>query len=108
VFILINIGFDDAMPTLHDFSTLLRKCNYTEWRKIADSLKVPELTVTTISDNLGGDVLRDKKAFLLVLASWREKALIKKDDRKANWRNLRKALANFDDIVEAIDQIKQG
>ena len=104
---LILIEFEDAMPSLDSFSTFLLKCDYTKWRDIADSLNVPRQTLTTISDNLQGDKLRDKKAFLRVLASWREKAPIRKPDRKANWRNLQKALANFSDILEAIDKVKQ-
>ena len=102
------IEFDDAMPTFGDFSTLLLTCDFSKWRQIADCLRVSEVTVSTISDNLGGDELRDKKAFLLILSSWREKALVRKEDRKANWRNLRRALADFDDIVEQIEGIKAG
>ena len=95
------------MPTLDNFSTLLMNCSsYTKWRYIADCLKVCRPTLDNISETLEGDELRDKKAFLRVLASWREKAPIKKDNKKANWRNLRKALADFDDITEGIEQIK--
>ena len=96
------------MPTFHDFSTLLLNCDFSKWREMAKSLKVSDITVSTISDNLGDDNNRDKKAFLLILSSWREKALVRKEDRKANWRNLRNALADFDDITEQIDQIEEG
>ena len=96
------------MPSLDNFSTFLTNCDYTKWRDIADCLNVPEQTLTTISDSLEGTELRDKKAFLRVLASWRERAPIKKPDRKANWRNLQRALSSFDDIIETIDKIKQG
>lgn len=96
------------MPSLDNFSTFLTKCDYTKWREIAECLNVPGQTVNTISDNLEGNKLRDKKAFLVVLASWREKAPIRKPDRKANWKNLRKSLSTFHDIIEAIDKIKQG
>ena len=106
--ILIGLeSFDVAMPTLDDFSTLLMNCDYTKWREIADCLKVPKVTLTGISDKLWGNELRDKKAFLMVLASWREKAPIRIQDRKANWRNLKKALFDFDDIVKAIENIEQ-
>ena len=108
---MILIGFesfDNAMPTLDEFSTLLMNCDYTKWRKIADCLKeIPNVTLTAISDRLEGNEFRDKKAFLMVLASWREKAPIRIQDRKANWRNLKKALFDFDDIVEATENIKQ-
>ena len=96
------------MPTFDDFSTLLLNCDFSKWREIAKSLKVPDITVSTISDNLGGDEHRDKKAFLLTLSSWREKALVRKEDKKAKWRNFRNALADFDDIAEQIEQIKEG
>ena len=96
------------MPSLDNFSTFLTRCDYTKWREIAECLNVPGQTVNTISDNLGGNKLRDKKAFLVVLASWHEKVPIRISDRKANWKNLRKCLSTFHDIVEAIDRIKQG
>ena len=101
------IGFDDAMPTFDDFSTLLLNCDFSKWRKMADCLNVSKVTLSTISENLGGDELRDKKAFLLILSSWREKAPVRKEDRKATWRNLRNSLAEFDDIVEQIEEIKE-
>ena len=96
------------MPTFDDFTTLLLNCDFSKWRKMADCLKVSKVTVSTTSENLGGDKLRDKKAFLLILSSWREKAPVKKEDRKANWRNLRNALTDFNDIVEQIEEIKEG
>lgn len=98
------------MPTLDDFSILLNNCDYTRWREMAKCLGVSDQTLSTVTENLGGNALRDKKAFLVVLASWREKAPIRIVDRKANWRNLRKSLADqhFDDIVEEIDSIKYG
>ena len=104
--IYVYIGFDDAMPTLDDFSTILMKCDYTKWREIADCLKIPKVTLTEISDRLEGNEFRDKKAFLKVLASWREKAPIRIQDRKANWGNLKKAMVDFDDITEAIKKIQ--
>ena len=102
------IGFDDTTPTLDDFSTLLLNCDFSKWRKMAGCLNVSEITLSTISENLGGDELRDKKAFLLVLSSWREKAPVRRENRKATWRNLRKSLAEFDDIVEQIEEIEAG
>ena len=105
----VCIGFDDDMPTLDDFSTLLMNCNYTKWREIADCLKeVPKETLTGISDKLEGNEFRDKKAFLLVLVSWREKAPIRIQDRKANWGNLKKAMVDFDDVTDAIEKVQQG
>ena len=104
----ILIGFDDAMPTFDDFSTLLLNCDFSKWTKIADCLNVHEVTQSNISEKLVGDELRDKKAFLSVLSSWREKAPVRKEDKKATWRNLRNSLAEFDDIVEQIEKIKAG
>ena len=104
----ITIEFDDGMPTFTGFSTLLLNCDCSKWREIAKCLKVPDETLSTISENVGGDERRNKKAFLLVLSSWREKAPLKKEDKKANWRNLRTALTKFDDIVEEIEKIKEG
>ena len=95
------------MPTFDDFSTLLLTCDVSKWEDMAKSLNVSDITVSTISDNLGDDKNRDKKAFLLILSSWREKAPVRKEDRKANWRNLRNALTDFDDIAEQIEQIKE-
>ena len=100
--------FGDAMPTFDDFSTLLLNCDFTKWKEVAKCLKVSDETVSRILDNLGGDEDRNKKAFLLVLSSWREKAPVRKEDRKANWRNLRNALADFDDIAKQIEQIEEG
>ena len=100
------LDFEDAMPSLGDFSTLLRHCDCTKWREIANCLEV-KLSMTSLSDSLEGDGLKDQKAFLVVLASWREKASTKVPERKANWRNFRKALTNFDDILKAIEKIKQ-
>ena len=94
------------MPSLDNFSTLLMHCDCTKWREIADHLNVPRQTVTTISDNLQNDKLKDQKAFLVVLATWREKAPIRIQERKANWRNFRKALSSFDDILKAVEEIK--
>lgn len=105
--LLVLIEFDSAIPSLNNFSTLLINCDYTKWREIADCLKVPKQTMTTISDNLEGNELRDKKAFLVVLASWREKAPTTIQERKANWRNFRAALVDFRDIVEAVEKIEQ-
>ena len=96
------------MPTFIDFSTLLLNCDCSKWREMAKCLKVHDETLSTISENVGGDERRDGKAFLLVLSSWREKAPLKKKDKKANWRNLRAALIEFDDIVEEIEKIKEG
>ena len=93
------------MPTFDDFSTLLMNCDYTKWREIADCLKVPE--VSTLSENLVSDEHRDKKAFLLILSTWREKAPVTILDRMANWRNLRKALIKFDDIIKGIEKIEE-
>ena len=104
----VLIGFDDAMPTFDDFSTLLLNCDFSKWTKMADCLNVSKVTLSTISEKLVGDELRDKKAFLSVLSSWREKAPVRKEDKKATWRNLRNSLAEFDDIVEQIEKIKAG
>ena len=93
------------MPSLRNFSALIPHCDYTKWRKIADSLKV-ELSMSKLSGKLEGDKFKDQKAFLRVLAKWRVEAV--DQGRKANWRNFRKALANFDDIVNAVEKIKQG
>ena len=101
----VLIGFDDAMPTFDDFSTLLLNCDSSKWTKMADCLNVHKVTQSNISEKLVGDELRDKKAFLLILSSWREKAPM---DKKATWRNLRNSLAEFDDIVEQIEKIKAG
>lgn len=101
-------GFDDAMPTLENFSVLLMNCDCSKWRKMAECLNISKTSLSTISDNLGGDEHRDKKAFLLVLSTWREKAPVRIADRKANWGNLRMALTNFDDIAEGIENIKTG
>ena len=75
---------------------------------MADCLKLSAISLSTISDNLSSDEQRDKKAFLLVLSTWREKAPVRIADRKAIWRNLKKALTDFDDIVEGIENIKAG
>ena len=107
-YVYMHIEFDDAMPTFDDFSTLLMNCDYSKWREIADCLKVPEESVSTISENLFSDERRDKKAFLLILSRWREKAPVTIVDRKANWSNLRNALIKFDDIIEGIEKIKEG
>ena len=104
----VLIGFDDAMPTFDDFSTLLLNCDFSKWTKMADCLNVSKVTLSTLSEKLVGDELRDKKAFLSVLSSWREKARVRKEDKKATWRNLRNSLAEFDDIVEQIEKIKAG
>ena len=96
------------MPTFDDFSTLLMNCDYCKWREIADCLKVPEESVSTISENLATDEDRDKKAFLLILSRWREKAPVRIADRIANWRNFRKALVKFDDLVQGIEKVKEG
>ena len=101
-----TLDFEDAMPSLDNFSTLIIHCDYTKWREIADCLEVPRRTVTVISNSLQDDKLRDQKAFLMVLASWREKAPLTIQERKANWRNFRKTI-NFHDIVKAIEKIKQ-
>ena len=95
------------MPTFDDFSTLLMNCDYSKWREIADCLKISKVTVSTISENLVSNEHRDKKAFLLILSAWREKASVTKVGRKANWRNLRKALIKFDDITEGIEEIEE-
>ena len=95
------------MPSLDNFSTLIPLCDYTKWREIAGCLEV-NLSMTSLSDSLEGDKFKDQKAFLVVLASWREKASTIIEEEKANWRNFRRALANFDDIVNAIKKIKQG
>ena len=75
---------------------------------MAECLKLSATSLSTISDNLGSDEHRDKKAFLLVLATWRDKAPVRIVARKANWRNLRIALSKFYDIVEGIENIKAG
>ena len=95
------------MPTFDEFSALLMNCDYSKWREIANCLEVPEVSVSTISENLASDEHRDKKAFLLILSAWREKAPVTIVDRKANWRNLRKALIKFDDITEGIEKIEE-
>ena len=100
------LDFEDAMPSLGDFSTLLLHCDCTKWREIAEWLEV-NLSMNSLSGSLEDDELLDQKSFLVALASWRENVSIKKPGRKANWRNLREALIKFDDIVKGIDKIKQ-
>ena len=78
----------------------------SKWRKMAECLEISKTSLSTISDKLGNDEDRDKKAYLLVLSTWREKAPVTIAERKANWRNLRMALTNFSDIVEEIENIK--
>ena len=94
------------MPTFENFSVILMNSDSSKWRKMAECLKISKTSLSTISDKLGNDEDRDKKAYLLVLSTWREKAPVTIADRKANWRNLRMALTNFSDIVEEIENIK--
>ena len=106
IIIFIILDFEDAMPSLGDFSTLLLHCDYTKWREIANCLEV-NLSMNSLSGSLEDDELLDQKSFLVTLAYWREKVSIKQPGRKANWRNFREALTKFDDIVKGIDKIKQ-
>ena len=98
------LGFDEAMPSLKYFSMLLISCNCAQWKNIADCLN-DSVYAFKLLEILKDDERKDKKAFLIVLARWREKAV---KSGAANWKNFRKALANFDDIVKAIEKIKQG
>ena len=75
---------------------------------MAECLKLSATSLSTISDSLDSDEHRDRKAFLLVLSTWRDKAPVRIVARKANWRNLRISLSKFDDIMEGIENIKAG
>ena len=106
-------GFGDAVPTLASFSMLLKCESYTEWSKLSDHLQVPKQTVENMLIKLHGHRDKDKRAFLMILASWREKAPKRKKektkDRIANYKNLRQAVesAGFSDLVEAVDEMKE-
>ena len=59
---------------------------------MANCLNVSDQTVNNISIRVAGTGNKDKKAFLMVLGSWREKAPIKKKGKMATFENLRNSL----------------
>ena len=95
------------MPTLESFSFLLNCNSYKEWKKIGECLNVKSHTINNISTRLAGADNKDKKAFLVIMASWRELAPVRKEDKRATFGNLRSALTQFDDFTEAINDMEK-
>jgi len=88
---------------------MLLKCDsYTEWKSIGNCLNLSETTVETISDNVDGFEDKDKRAFLLVMATWRERGAKIKETKKANWQNLKKAISHYSTLIKAIEEIEKG
>ena len=88
---------------------MLLKCDsYTDWKNIGNCLSLPETTLDTISGNVDGFEDKDKRAFLLVLATWRERGAKRKESKKANWRNLKKAICDYSDLTKAIEDLEKG
>ena len=85
---------------------MLLKCDScTEWKSIGN---LSETTLETISGKVDGFEDKDRRAFLLVLATWREKGAKRKETKKANWRNLKEAISHYSTLIEAIEEIENG
>ena len=95
------------MPTLESFSFLLNCKSYKQWENIGECLNVKGPTIDNISTKLAGTANKDKKAFLVIMASWREAAPVRKKDKRATFGNLRSALTQFDDFTEAINDMEK-
>lgn len=95
------------MPTLTSFSFLLNCNSYKEWKKIGNCLNISEQTINNISTKLAGADNKDKKAFLVIMASWRALAPVGKEDKRATFGNLRRALTQFDDLIEEINDMEK-
>jgi len=87
---------------------LLKYDSYTEWKNIGKCLNLSETTLEKISSNVDGFEDKDKRAFLLVLATWRERGAKKKETKIANWRNLKKSISHYSDLIKAIEEIDKG
>jgi len=88
---------------------MLLKCDsHIKWRNIGESLNVSKTSVETISDNTDGFEDKDKRAFLLVLATWRERGAKHEESKRANWENMKNALSDYSDLTKAIEELQKG